>query len=328
MKAVKIAAIFIAAGLTGCSLPPASTPVSRSALNLSTRHSNLSARSRTWMSPDASGKSLLYVSYYSAVQVYDYETDTQVGNLSYFAHAGGSCTDAHGNVYIANYGDADVLEFSHGGTKPRYIVDPSADPVDCSIDPTTGNLAVINGNASPGNVAIYAGGKGKPKVYKSPFSTSLVSGAYDPSGNLLVSAYQNNTIDFAMLPAGKTKMESVTLPYQQDWYGPAYVRWDGEYFVVDFQTSYTRSPAVLIMYTLKGTTGEREGYSIAQDSDGSGPFWLGKIGGPKNAHRANQLVFCSRGGYGGVLFYDYPQGGEFVFDLDQLDEAGGATVSL
>ena len=64
----------------------------------------------SWMTPDAGGKKLLYVSYYSSVLVYDYGTSNQVGQLSYFSRAAGSCTDPSGDVYVTNYGAADIIE--------------------------------------------------------------------------------------------------------------------------------------------------------------------------------------------------------------------------
>ncbi len=323
---MKTARSLVAAALAGCSVSQAQLPAS-------SPPAGAAAHARTWMSRNASAKPLLYISDYGSVNVYDYETNTQVGSLEYFQHAGGSCTDAHGNVYITNTGDADILEFSHGATKPKYIVNPYPYPVDCSIDPSTGNLAVVNeygeGESSPGNVAIYAGGNGKPKIYKSIFSSvPLVSASYDASGNLLVSAYQDKTFDFARLPAGKSAMESVTLPRSQNWYGPPYVRWDGEYFVVEFETEYVNSPAIFVMYTITGSSGLQEGYSLTERAGGSAPFWLGRIGGPKTLKRASQLVLCGDSDYGGVEFFDYPEGGAYVFEIQNLEQAGGATVSL
>jgi hypothetical protein len=289
------------------------------------------AHGRSWIAPNAGGKRLLYVSDYDSVDIYEYGTDTKVGSLGDFSQAAGSCTDRAGNVYVTNTGSADVLKFSHGGTKPTYIIDPSPYPVDCAIDTASGNLAVINeygtSEYSPGNVAIYTGGKGKARVYKSSFSAPLTSGAYDAGGDLLVSGSANTTLDFGFLSSGQQKFESVDLQYPQNWYGPPYVRWDGEYFVVGFRTGYIDQPDIFAMYTIKGSTGIREGYSLAERAGQSGSFWLGKIGGPKSLHRANRLVLCGSYDYGGVLFYYYPEGGAAVFTLQDGRESSGVTVS-
>lgn len=319
---MKISHVIVAAALAGCGvaqpqLPPAST-------------AGGSAHPLTWMSPGAAPKSLVYVSDYSAVDVYDYESSTQVGTLSYFSHAGGSCTDAHGNVYITNIGSADILEFAHGGAKPTYIIDPTPYPVDCAVNRANGNLAVINeygsSQSSPGNVTIYAGGKGKPQVYKSPFSTPLVSGAYDAKGNLLVSSYGSNTFNFALLPAGQTKLQSISIPHQTDWYGPPYVRWDGEYFVINYRAEYVDEPVIFVMYTIKGSGAIQEGYGVAERAGESGPFWLGRVGGPKTLHRANRVILCSSYDYGGISYYYYPELGASVFGLN-LNGDEGVTVS-
>ncbi|HEY6484793.1 MAG TPA: hypothetical protein VIX83_00220 [Candidatus Cybelea sp.] len=286
---------------------------------------------RSWIAPDLTGKTLLYVSDEDTVDVYDYGTNTKVGSLADFSHAAGSCTDGAGNVYVTNTGSADVLKFSHGGTKPTYIIDPSPYPVDCAIDTASGNLAVINeygaSEYSKGDVAIYAGGKGKPKIYKSSFSVPLTSGAYDAHGNLLVSAFANTTFDFGYLPAGQQKFESVNLRYSSNWYGPPYVRWDGEYFVAGFRAGYVDEPDIFAMYTIKGTNVIREGYSLAERVGQSSSFWLGKVGGPKSLHRANRLLLNGSYDYGGILFYYYPEGGAAVFAMQDELESSGVTVS-
>jgi hypothetical protein len=186
-----------------------------------------------------SRKNLLYISYGSEVSIYDYATDTQAGTLSGFSHASGSCTGSHGDVFITNYGAADILEFAHGGTKPiGTLIDPSPYPVDCSVDPASGNLAVVNEYGqteySKGDVAIYIRAKGKPKVYKDATLDTFLSCTYDARGDLLVSSYKGSALSFALLALGSTELKAVSLPFTPGSYGTPYVRWDGEYFVVEF----------------------------------------------------------------------------------------------
>jgi hypothetical protein len=100
-------------------------------------------RSTSWMLPDARGEDLMYVSGNDAVTVYTYPGDKLVGKLDGFRFASGQCVDKKQNVYITSIGDGRVYEYAHGGKRRiKTLVSPNA--FGCSIDPTTGNLAVTN----------------------------------------------------------------------------------------------------------------------------------------------------------------------------------------
>jgi hypothetical protein len=285
----------------------------------------------SWMAPNAGGKkNLLYVSYGSSVLVYDYGTTTEVGQLSYFSHAAGSCTDPSGDVYVTNYGAADVIEFAHGGSKPiQTLIDPSPYATDCAFDPSTGNLAVINkygqSEYSPGNVAIYTKAKGKPKTYKIKGFTTYVSGSYDARGNLLVSAAPASSyvVEFAMLQHRSNAFKAATLQRSGNFKYPGYVRWDGEYFDVEWEYF---GVSLFEWYTIKDYNGTYEGYMLTEESgEGSGPYWLGRIGGAKSVTRANQLVGAMT--IYGVMGWNYPRGGSYIFQIYDDSQAGGVSAS-
>ncbi len=310
----RLAALAGVLALAGCAQPFPSAPLGASA-------------AASWIAPDAGGKNLLYVSYGSSVLVFDYGTSNQVGQLSYFSEAAGSCTDASGDVYVTNYGAADVIEFAHGASKPmKTLIDPSPYPVDCAVDPATGNLAVINeygrSEYAPGNVAIYTAAKGTPKTYKIKGFTTYVSGSYDASGDLLVSDTQSSRIGFAMLARGSRTFKAVTLPQRANFKYPGYVRWDGEYYVVDFEFF---GVTIFEWYTIKNYEGSEEGYMETEESgEVCTAFWLGRIGAPKSVRRANQLV---AGTGEGILGWNYPHGGSYVFQIYDYSEARGVTAS-
>jgi|HubBroStandDraft_2_1064218.scaffolds.fasta_scaffold06503_6 hypothetical protein len=289
---------------------------------------DVAAHRLSWMAPAATSKNLLYVSEHENVLVYDYGTDNQVGELDYFTSAAGTCTDAEGDVFVTNYSAADVLAFAHGKSAPiKTLIDPSPYPTDCAVDPSTGNLAVVNqygeSEYTPGNVAIYSGAKGKPKTYKMAGFSMYLSGAYDARGDLLVSDVESSGVKFAMLPHGGSKFEAITLPHSGQWTGPGFVRWDGTYFDVEFTIGET---SIFVWYTIKGSKGTQEGYTSTEESgEVGGPFWLGRIGGPKSVKRANQLVV---GTYDGVTGWDYPRGGDYIFQLYDDQRAGGVSASL
>jgi hypothetical protein len=84
---------------------------------------------------------------------------------------------------------------------------------------------------------------------------------------------------------------------------------------------------VFMWYTIKGTKGTREGYMETNESGtGAGPFWLGRIGGPKSVKRANQLV-AEIPNEGTVLFWNYPEGGAYIFEMEYVTDGVGVTVS-
>jgi hypothetical protein len=310
--------------LSGCARSLPALPLSAGA--------RVASKPSAWMSHDASNKNLLYVSSFDSVVVYDYGTDTQVGELDYFTRAAGSCTDARGDVFVTNDNAADVLEFKHGSSAPlKMYIDSSPYPIDCSVDSRTGNLAVVNEygktQSSPGDVAIYPAGQSKAKIYRVKGFSTYVSGSFDASGDLLVSGYNSSALAFAILRHGSSEFEGVILPNKERWTRPGYVRWDGEYFDVEFAPGGV--PSIFVWYTIEGTQGIEEGYTITEgsaDEQYSGPFWLGRVGGPKSVKRANQLVVGTADD--GVMGWNYPEGGGAIFDLYEASGAGGVTASI
>src|ERR1700688_4758776 len=72
--------------------------------------------------------------------ILSYPQGKLVGSFSTFG--GGVCSDAQGNVFLTHNGT--VYEFAHGGTTPIATLSlPGNSAVGCSVDPVTGNLAVV-----------------------------------------------------------------------------------------------------------------------------------------------------------------------------------------
>src|SRR5262249_50697935 len=127
------------------------------------RHLN---HGKSWMLPDAGKQWLLYVSDGSSgtVDVYNYRVRAGklYGQITGFSAPYGQCVDKSGNVYIADLGSSKIYEFAHGGTTPiATATDDYGFPIGCSVDPTTGNVAVSNFNGpsyGPGGIDIFSGG--------------------------------------------------------------------------------------------------------------------------------------------------------------------------
>ena len=94
-----------------------------------------------------------------------------MGTLTGFAAPYGQCTDKSGNVFITQFEASEVTEYAHGGTNPTKTLDtPGVNPVGCSVDPKTGNLAVANfiSDNYPGGILVFAHATGTPKEYQAP----------------------------------------------------------------------------------------------------------------------------------------------------------------
>ena len=100
------------------------------------------------------------------------------------------------------------------------------------------------------------------------------------------------------------------------------MRWDGEYFDVEWEYF---GVSLFEWYTIKNYKGTYEGYMLTEESgEGGGPFWLGRVGGPKSVTRANQLVAAMSS----VMGWNYPRGGSYIFQIYDDYQAGGVSASV
>src|SRR5271165_7025498 len=202
---------------------------------------------------------LLYISdtISNDVYVYSYPQGKLKTALSGFSEPAGECVDASGDVFIANTGGNNVLEYAHGGTAPiATLKDSGAFPVGCSIDPKTGSLAVTNfpiSSSGQGDVAVYRKAKGRPHRYADSAISQMLLCSYDGSGNLFADGLTSaSAFAFAELPAGGKKLVDVTL--DQSIGAAGGVRWDGKYVAVGDQSTST-----IYQFNITGTTGKKVG---------------------------------------------------------------------
>jgi hypothetical protein len=253
------------------------------------------------------------------VYVYSYPKGRFVAALTGFDDPQGLCSDQNGDVFIANASGHEVLEYAHGGREPiATLYDPPRNPEGCSVDPTTGNLAVTDNN--PGSVAIYEKATGKPKYYRDGNEYYHLSQyffcGYDDRGNLFVDGvnYSSSpTFKFAELPSGGKRLVNLNLHQTIEW--PGAVQWDGRYVAVGDASS-----AVIYRFSINGKRGRLKGTTKLTDADGVNAFWIesGKVIGP-NYDGVN------------VMFWNYPAGGSpakvVSNPLPQPHHPFGATVS-
>jgi hypothetical protein len=307
----------LAASLTGCgaSQPPIATP---GALPQSPRLATHAAHGTSWMLPGATTQSLLYVSDVSEVVVYSYPQGRVAGRLRGFSIASGMCVDKAQNVYVADLNS--VYKYAHGGTNRIKTLHPG-DPLDCSVDPTTGDLAVTNlqghGSSGNGSVAIYKGAGGKPTYYSAPGFWEYYFCGYDSKGNLYVDGLSRpgtGNFIFAELPTGSSTLKDITLNQYIGW--PGGVQWDGQHVAVGDQTA-----PKIYEFDVGGSNGTLVGTTALDGAALVQQAWI----------QGTTLIAPDNitGHEGQVRFYKYPAGEKAVKILKGSVEGPlGATVSL
>lgn len=310
-------ALALIAGLAGCSgqqttsggfVPAGANPA----------QAMRSDGGRSWMAPDAKSKDLLYVSDddRNDVYVYSYPKLKPEGTLTGFDSPFGECADQRGNVFIANDDASQILEYAHGGTSPiATLNDPGYYPRGCSIDPTTGNLAVANIaslSLGQGNIAIYKDAKGKPSAYYADSTVySIYSCGYDNTGNLFIDGENDgsSSFEFAELPSGAKKFTNISLNQAIGVAGG--VQWDGKYVAVGDQ--YTD----IYQFSIHGKTGTKVGTTPLNGASRDSEFWI------QGSH-----VIVPDSEKLDVGLWDYPAGGSAEKRIKGFKYPIGATVSL
>ena len=165
------------------------------------------------------------------VCVVSYPGGKLVDSISVSGEVGGDCSDSIGNVFVTD--QTQVFEYAHGGTSPIAILTvPGDDAAACSIDPGTGNLAVVF-SGSGANIAIFSDATGTPTAYE----THIVSYycGYDNAGNLFVSGLNGHQAGLSELPVGKSTFSVLSINGTFDGFGQ--VQWDGKYVAVEGRNS-------------------------------------------------------------------------------------------
>lgn len=158
-----IAASLILVGCSQAGYPnqPGIAPTT-SLVTARTTHPIKPDRKASWMNPNRIRDRLIYVSDAGTddVNIYGFTSHNLVGQLTGFNEPQGMCGDSHGNVYIANTLDSNIVEYAHGGTSPiRTFDDPGLYPVDCAVIRFGTVVAANEGatNGGPGSLSYFNG---------------------------------------------------------------------------------------------------------------------------------------------------------------------------
>jgi len=254
----------------------------------------------SWMAPEAKSQPLLYISDVGTndVYAYSYPGGKLEGTLTGFYSPVRECSDTSGNVYITNTNLEEVLEYAHGGTHPIATYhDKGWLPVDCSVDPTTGTLAVTNygpTGSNTGSLAVYPNGKGPAKIYQAPNVQAYLFCAYDGSGNLFIDSLDYSyDLVFIELPKGATTFKNIALGQSFAAWGG--VQWDGKYIAIGDGSS------AIYDFAIKGTKGTKVKSIQLKGAVNVVQFWIdgSTVIGPDGPNGAKR----------DVGFWSYPAGG-------------------
>jgi hypothetical protein len=222
-------AVVSLAMLLGCggSQPPIGAPGAIPQANAIAAHAD---RGTSWMLPEAKNEDLIYATGgCGGTCVLSYPAGKLVGSLDAGGDLdmGGGCVDGKGDVFLPD--NESELEYAHGGSKPIATLElPGSSAGACSIDSTTGNLAVI-ANFSGVGVAIFANAKGTPTIYGAgivPYGCG-----YDNQGNLFVSGLNNQLPGLSEFPKGASGFSVLTISKKVG--SPGQVQWDGRYIAYE-----------------------------------------------------------------------------------------------
>lgn len=239
---------------------------------------------RSWMQPDAKRGALLYATGYFTCGynipytcVYTYPAGKLVGALA----VGDTriCSDRKGNVFFPDKYSSAVLEYAHGGTSPiAQLDDAGQSPTSCSVDPKSGDLAVMNACAEssrycvgPGSIAVYHHATGTPTLFQGGDIYSYEYGGYDGSGNIFVDGAGPNpsrVFAFDELPRGASSLRAITLDTVPS--SAAQVQWDGSAMTIENQY-----PPLIYRLKISGSAARVVGEThLRGQSIAIGPMWI------------------------------------------------------
>jgi len=236
----------------------------------------------------------------SIVAVYEYPSGKPAGTLTDFLDPQGGCADAADhNVFIADTGNHRVVEYAYGASAPKATYnDPGEDPVACSVDPTTGNLAIANvlSTTGIGGVTICT----KPshcKTYTQGAPGFFVG--YAGNGDLYADGLDSKGFVMAYLRAGSStwqRVSGVSVNFPGD------LQWDGKYLAVGDQSGPSGSS---VLYRCKAS-----GSSLSCADRKVVLLPPGDVAGFFIKYGARGVVGADlSAGSGGIMTWAYPAGG-------------------
>ncbi len=322
------------ASCTGSGAPPQQGLVPPANVQSGSAHYD---RGKSWILPEAKKSDLLYISDLIAqvVDIYDYGKGYKlVGQLTGFFNPEGLCVDKKGNVYVTNTtndGVYEIIEYAHAATSPsRTINDPDGRANGCSVDPTTGNLAVADfwgPSEVIGNVAVFPNATGQPTSYSNSNIFYDYFCAYDDKGNLFVDGETEGSVfGLGELAKGGSTLKFVNI--DQTIYLPGGVMWDGKYLAVGDQVAVKHNfTSTIYQMSINGSQATTVNTMVLTGSNEVAQFWIPRIHDGAKRKYGDRLIGPNQDGKD-TLFWDYPSGGSPIATITGETDPYGATLSL
>jgi hypothetical protein len=306
------AAAVTPAGCGGSQQPAGASGVAPATLQTTVRVD----RDRSWILPEATTKDLLYVAGSrdnKLVYVFTYTGGKHVGTLDGLWDPGTAmCVDASQNVWISSGNPSEMLEYAHGKSKPiATLPDNYGLAIGCSVDPTTGDLAVANifgsGSKPYTSIIVFQNAQGNPTVYTVDNFEYVQGCAYDGSGNLFASGWvYNKGTHMAELPAGGSQFVDLRLSGS---FAAGWLQWQGTYLYVGVDYSH------VYRLLVSGSQVRVKGKIQLNQADKTDVFFID--GGTVIAHVAPKT--------GTVGFWKFPKGGNPTKILPNAPREKGPT---
>ncbi|HEY2473970.1 MAG TPA: hypothetical protein VGI19_04130 [Candidatus Cybelea sp.] len=245
--------------------------------------------------------------------------------LATFGHGENAlCSDKDGDIYMTGFRGVQV--YKHGATSPyRTLTVPYDFVEDCSVDPTSGDLAVAVNCLScqlgqpVTSLAIFHHARGNPK----PYAAGLLGQhcGYDNAGNLFLSGLSNGA-QFVELRKGSKTFTPIS-------FNPAiptdgHIQWDGHYLAIENVGGYGAQPAIY-QVTISGSTGTVVGTTHLNGAYNALNAWI-------EGKRVIVAFIAAYYGVSRIGYWQYPEGGSLEKVLPdrryRFHGVTGVTVSV
>jgi len=260
------------------------------------------SRGKSWMLPEAKNTDLIYaVNGCGGTCVLSYPEGKLVGALT-GVQGLAACSDSKGNVFISE--QTDVVEYAHGGTSPIATYNTAYNPPSgCSVDPESGNLAVVTG----GYVAVFPAGSKNPTSYDTMLNAQYCG--YDNDGNLFVDGFDGQSVGLSELPKGSDGFEM--LSFEQNYGDPGQIQWDGKY--LSYESQGKGKPTIL-QFTVSGSSTKIVGQTLLKKVPNSLRLsWIyeGSVVAPYSVNGAHATL---------IGIWKYPKGGAPTNRISQFGD--------
>lgn len=296
------------------------------------------SRQKSWVAPDIKrARRLLFISdyYTQAVYIFTLPNLTLKGTLTGFYGPQGMCSDRTGNIWVANTGTQQILQYSRNGKLLRQLSDPDGSPVGCAINKLNGDLAVtniLNASRGHGGVEVYSNASGAPTFYTNPSQAEYYFDAYDSKGNLYVDGTATSvTFALSELPSGTSEMKTINLsggtlywPGGVNWYAP------GNYLILGDQQCNGGQPIASCVYwvSIAGFSGTITGVTNLQSYNGGNGDVDEAVISPFGKYLAGGMLGTMGDGGPTANRWAYPDGGSPThYSTESVMEPVGAAIS-